>query len=81
MPQYRTYISLGIKLEQKLDSGQQRTSVVNPQTHFQSFKNEMAEITRAAAKVAIPKINLQNQSLQKECVDLLKSQMWRPSCP
>ena len=66
--------SLGIKLEQELDSGQQRTSVVNPQIYFQSFKDEITEITRAAAKVAIPKMNLQIQGLQKECVDLLKGQ-------
>ena len=65
---------LGAELEQKIDSGQQRTSVVNPQVHFQSFKNEIAKITRAKAKVEVPKMNLQIQHLQKEREDLLKGQ-------
>ena len=66
--------SLGIKLEQSLNSGQQRSLVDNPQTHFRSFKDEIAEIMRETAKVAIPKMNIQIQRLQKECVDLLKIQ-------
>jgi hypothetical protein len=38
---------------------------VNPQTHFQNFKNEIAGQTRARAKVTVPKINLQIQVLTR----------------
>jgi hypothetical protein len=43
--------SLGKKLEQKVDSGQQRTLKNNPQVHFQSFTNEIIKIARAKVKV------------------------------
>jgi hypothetical protein len=68
----RTIQSLGRKLEEKLDNGEARSSTVNPQTHFQSFKNEIAGQTRARAKVTVPKINLQIQHMREECTTLLK---------
>jgi exonuclease III len=67
----QTCQNLGRKLEEKLDSGEVRSSTMNPQTHFQNFKNEIASQARARAKVTVPKINLQIQQLQKECTALL----------
>jgi len=65
---------LGRELEEKLDSGQERSAILNPQTHFQHFKKEITDKTRARAKVTMPKINLKIKCLQEECSSLLKEQ-------
>jgi hypothetical protein len=65
---------LGRELEDKLDNREQMSPVVNPQVHFQNFKDEIVKVTRKKAKVAVPKMNLQIQRLQEECKNLLKSQ-------
>jgi hypothetical protein len=65
---------LGRKLEQRIDDEQQRTLEANPQVHFQTFKSEIAMITRKRAKVAVPKMNQKIKCLQEECKNLLKSQ-------
>ena len=64
----------GRELEDKLDNREQRSPVVNPQVHFQNFKDEIVKVTRKKAKVAVSKMNLQIQRLQEECKNLLKSQ-------
>jgi len=65
---------LGRKLEQQTDNGQQRTLEDNPQVHFQTFKNEIAMMTRKRAKVAVPKMDNKIKCLQEECNKLLNSQ-------
>jgi hypothetical protein len=62
------------ELKDKLDNREQRSPVVNPQVHFQNFKDEIVKVTRKKAKVAVSKMNLQIQWLQEECKNLLKSQ-------
>ena len=49
---------LGKELEKKWDNAEQRSTVINPQVHFQSSKNEIIRRTRERAKVAVPKMNL-----------------------
>ena len=44
---------LGKELEEKLDNAEQRSTVINPQVHFQSSKNEIIRRTRERAKVAV----------------------------
>jgi hypothetical protein len=65
---------LGRKLEQQIDDEQQRTLEVNPQVHFQTFKNEIAIIMRDRARVAVPKMNHKIKCLKEECRNLLNSQ-------
>jgi hypothetical protein len=64
----------GRELEDKLDNRDQRSPVINPQVHFQIFKDEIVKVARENAKVAIPNLNLQIQCLQEEGKNLLKSQ-------
>jgi len=61
---------LGLKLENNLDDILERSATSNPQLLFKYFKDDMIELIRTKAKVAIPKMEQKIKKLQSEAKTL-----------
>jgi hypothetical protein len=65
--------NIGLKFELELNNLNERSTLSNPQTLFQSFKDEMVKLIRDRAKVAIPKMEHKINALKSDAKKLLKN--------